>query len=84
MAAHPKVGLPETLPKLTRTLGLRDTDPFKTEHGRARCLGPAIFVLAGDDPGDVFLQFIVVFGLDQVLPAFDGKDDLDVDLSVGG
>ena len=32
---------------------------------------------------DVLLQFVVVNGIDEVLPAFHGEYDLNVDLRVG-
>ena len=34
------------------------------------------------DSGDVLLQFVVVNGIDEVLPAFHGEHDLNVDLSI--
>lgn len=45
--------------------------------------GDHFLVLGRDNAGDVFLEFVVVFGFDEVLPAFDGEDDVDVDLGVG-
>jgi hypothetical protein len=36
--------------------------------------------LSRDDAGDVFLKLIVVFGLDEVLSAFNGKYNMDVNL----
>ena len=42
-----------------------------------------LVLLGGDDAGDVFLQLVVAFRRDEALPAFDGEDDLDVDLRVG-
>ena len=36
-----------------------------------------------NNSGDVFLQFVIVNRIDQILPAFDGEYDLDVNLSVG-
>ena len=35
------------------------------------------------DSGDVLLQFVVVNGIDEVLPALHGEHDLNVDLRVG-
>jgi hypothetical protein len=35
--------------------------------------GDYLLTLSGDDAGDVFLQFIVVFSPDQVLPAVQRK-----------
>ena len=45
--------------------------------------GDQFLFLAGDDAGDVFLQFVVVFGHDEILPAFDGEHDVKVNLRVG-
>ena len=42
-----------------------------------------LLLLSGDDAGDVFLQFVVVFRLDEALPAFNGEHDVDVNLHVG-
>ena len=39
--------------------------------------------LAGDDAGDEFLQFVVVFRRDEILPAFNGEHDVNVNLRVG-
>ena len=36
-----------------------------------------------NDASNVFLQFIVVFGLDEALPAFDSKHDVNINLRVG-
>ncbi len=41
-----------------------------------------LLFLARNDARDVLLQFVVVLGRDEVLPAFDGKHDLDIDLGV--
>jgi len=35
-------------------------------------------LLTRDDAGDVFLQFVVVFGANEVLSAFNGKHDVDI------
>jgi hypothetical protein len=45
--------------------------------------GNQFLLLTGDDAGDVFLEFAVVFGFDEILSAFDGEHDVDVDLRVG-
>src|ERR1700690_1806525 len=45
--------------------------------------GNQFLVLTGDNTGDVFLKFVVVFGFDEVLSAFDSKHDVDVNLRVG-
>ena len=45
--------------------------------------GNQFLFLTGDDAGDVLLEFIVVFRLDEVLSAFDSKHDVNVDLRVG-
>ncbi len=42
-----------------------------------------LLILSRNNSSDVFLQLVVVFGWDEVLSAFDGKHDLDVDLGVG-
>ncbi len=39
--------------------------------------------LGSNNSGNVFLKFVIVLGSDQVLSAFDGEHDLNVDLSVG-
>jgi hypothetical protein len=39
--------------------------------------------LTGDNASDVFLQLVVVFGLDEILPAFNGKYDMNINLRVG-
>ena len=39
--------------------------------------------LRGNDAGDVFLEFVVVFRCDEALPAFHGKHDMDVNLRIG-
>src|SRR5215469_707358 len=38
--------------------------------------------LLGNDAGDVFLQFVVVFGRNEALPAFNRKNDVDINLCV--
>ena len=40
-------------------------------------------LLPRDNAGDVFLQFVVVFRLDEALPAFNGEHDMEIDLRVG-
>jgi hypothetical protein len=45
--------------------------------------GDQFLFLTRDDAGDVFLQFIVVFGLDEIMSTFDGKHNVDVNLRVG-
>src|SRR5579863_517711 len=45
--------------------------------------GDQFLPLAGNNAGDVFLKFVVMPGLDKVLPAFDSEYDVDVDLGVG-
>ena len=45
--------------------------------------GNELVLLSGHDAGDVLLQFVAVFRPDKVLPAFDGKHNVDVDLRVG-
>ena len=44
--------------------------------------GDQFVLLARDDSGHVFLQFVVVRGFDQVLASFHGKDDVDIDLGI--
>ena len=39
-------------------------------------------LLGGHDAGDVFLQLVVVFLIDQALATFDCKHDLDIDLGI--
>ena len=39
--------------------------------------GDHFLFFSRDDASDEFLQFIVVFRLDEILPALDGKDDVD-------
>ena len=45
--------------------------------------GDQFLFLCGDDAGDVFLQFVVMLWQDEVLPPFNGKHDLDVNLRIG-
>ena len=45
--------------------------------------GDQFLILPRKDAGDVFLQFVVVFRLDEALPAFDGEHDMDINLRVG-
>src|SRR5882724_4180969 len=37
----------------------------------------------GNDAGDVFLQLVVMFWIEEVLPAFDGEHNMDINLRVG-
>ncbi len=39
--------------------------------------------LGSNNSGNVFLKFVIVLGIDEVLSAFDGEHDLNVDFSVG-
>ena len=45
--------------------------------------GDELLFLTGNDAGDIFLKFVVIFGFDEVLPAFDCEYDVNVDLRVG-
>ena len=45
--------------------------------------GNRLVPLGGDDAGDVFLQFVIVFRRDEILPAFNGKHDVQINLRVG-
>jgi hypothetical protein len=45
--------------------------------------GNQLVPLRGDDAGDVFLQFVIVFRRDEILPAFNGKNDVQINLRVG-
>jgi hypothetical protein len=45
--------------------------------------GYQFLLLTGDDAGDVFLKFVVIFGFNEILSAFDGEHDMDVNLRVG-
>ena len=38
--------------------------------------------LLGNNAGEVFLQLVVVFGRNEVLPAFNRKNDMDINLCV--
>lgn len=40
-------------------------------------------ILTGNNAGDVFLKFVVVFRFDEVLSSFDGEHDMDINLRVG-
>ena len=40
-------------------------------------------LLGRDNPRDKFAKFLAVFGRDQVLSAFNGKNDMDINLRVG-
>ena len=42
-----------------------------------------LLFLSRDDAGDIFLQFVVAFRLDEALPAFNGEHDVDINLRVG-
>ena len=42
-----------------------------------------LLFLTRDDAGDVFLKLVIVFRLDETLPAFDGEHDMEIDLRVG-
>ena len=45
--------------------------------------GDQLILPGGDNASDVLLEFIVIFWIDQRLPAFDCEDDVDVNLGVG-
>ena len=45
--------------------------------------GNQLLPLRGDDAGDVFLQFVIVFRRDEILPAFHRKHDVKINLCVG-
>ena len=45
--------------------------------------GDQFLSLAGHDAGDEFLQFVIVFRWNEILPAFDGEHNMDVNLRVG-
>jgi hypothetical protein len=45
--------------------------------------GDKLLTPSGDDAGEVFLQFIIVFSPDQVLPALYSENNMDVNLCVG-
>jgi hypothetical protein len=45
--------------------------------------GNHFLLFAGDNPRDLLLQLIVVFYPDEILPAFNGKYDVNVNLRVG-
>jgi len=38
--------------------------------------------LTCNDPADVFLEFIIVFGLNEILPSFDREHDVNINLRV--
>ena len=42
-----------------------------------------LLLLRGNDARDIFLKLVIMFRLDEALPAFDGKHDVNVDLRVG-
>jgi hypothetical protein len=42
-----------------------------------------LLVLAGDNPGDVFLEFVVVSRVDEVLPPSHREHDVKLNLSIG-
>jgi hypothetical protein len=39
--------------------------------------------LTGDNAGNIFLQFIVMFGFDEVLSPFNGEHNVDINLRIG-
>jgi len=45
--------------------------------------GNELLFLTGDDASDVFLKFVIVLRLDEILPAFHREHDMNVDLCVG-
>ena len=45
--------------------------------------GYQLLSLTGDNAGDIFLKFVVTFGFDEVLSAFDSEHNTDLNLSVG-
>jgi len=45
--------------------------------------GDELLFLTGDDAGDVFLKFVVMFGFDEVLPAFNSEHNMNVNLRIG-
>ena len=45
--------------------------------------GDEFSLLTGDDAGNVFLQFVVVLRQNEILSAFNGKHDVELDLGVG-
>jgi hypothetical protein len=45
--------------------------------------GNHFLFLTGNDACDVFLQLVVVFRLDEALPAFNSEHDMDINLRVG-
>ena len=45
--------------------------------------GDQFVFLRGNNTGDIFLQFLVMFGRDEALPAFDGKHYVKINLRVG-
>ena len=45
--------------------------------------GNELLFLTGDDASDVFLKFVIVLRLDEILSAFHREHDVNVDLCVG-
>src|SRR5271165_3630366 len=45
--------------------------------------GNQLVLLRRDSADDVFLDFVVVFGWDEVLPAFDSEYDVNINLRIG-
>jgi hypothetical protein len=45
--------------------------------------GDQFLFLTGNDAGDIFLQFVVMFRSDEILPAFDGEHDMNINLRIG-
>lgn len=45
--------------------------------------GNQFLFLRRNNAGDVFLQFVVVLRRDEILPAFDGEHDVNINLRVG-
>ena len=44
--------------------------------------GDYFLLLCRDDTCDVLLQFVVVFSFNEVLPPFDGKYDMNINLGI--
>ncbi len=45
--------------------------------------GDEFLALGRNDAGHVFLQFVFVLGLDEVLASLNGENGVNVDLSIG-
>jgi hypothetical protein len=45
--------------------------------------GQQLLLLSGDDARDVFVEFLLPLGTDQILTALHREDHLDVDLRIG-